>query len=42
MNDKTRHGHRHFRAPQGFLPNWAVAVLAVAAASIAVALTRLS
>jgi hypothetical protein len=41
MTDKTRHRHRHLRAPQGYLPNWVVAALAIGAAMIGVLLQHL-
>jgi hypothetical protein len=41
MTDKTRQRHRLFRAPQGYLPNWIVALLAVGLATIGLLLNRL-
>ena len=34
MTDKTRHRHRLLPAPQGQLPNWIVAALAIGVATI--------
>lgn len=42
MTDKTRQRHRLFRAPQGSLPNWFVAVLAVGLAVVGLLLQRLA
>lgn len=39
MNDKIRTPQRPLRAPPGFLPDWLVAVLAVAGAAILVIVT---
>lgn len=36
MNDKTRQQHKILRAPQGFLPNWAVALIAACLGTIAI------
>ena len=41
MTDKTRHRHRLLRAPQGQLPNWIVAVLAIGVAVVGALLQRL-
>ena len=42
MTDKTRQRHRLLRAPQGYLPNWVVAVLAIGAVMAGVLLHRLT
>jgi hypothetical protein len=34
MTDKTRHLNRQLRAPQGQLPNWIVAALAIGMATV--------
>lgn len=41
MSDKTRLLHRETRAPNGYMPGWLVAVLAIGGGALAVILNRL-
>lgn len=42
MSDKTRLLHRETRAPNGYLPGWIVAVVAIGAGALAAILHRIA
>jgi hypothetical protein len=42
MTDKTRQPNRNLRAPHGFLPNWAVALIAACVGTAAIILNAIT